>query len=50
MPATAALTLSQDELAAWLRLALTPGVGNGAARRRRHKAAIECLTTQALFP
>lgn len=27
------LTLSQDELAAWLRLALTPGVGNGAARR-----------------
>lgn len=28
-----ALTLSQDELAAWLRLALTPGVGNGAARR-----------------
>ncbi|WP_313572046.1 DNA-processing protein DprA, partial [Comamonas terrigena] len=25
--------MPQDELAAWLRLALTPGVGNGAARR-----------------
>lgn len=34
MPAASdTLTLSQDELAAWLRLALTPGVGNGAARR-----------------
>lgn len=31
MPSTP--SLSQDELAAWLRLALTPGVGNGAARR-----------------
>lgn len=28
-----ALSLSHDELAAWLRLALTPGVGNGTARR-----------------
>ena len=25
--------MQRDELAAWLRLALTPGVGNGAARR-----------------
>ncbi|MBS0610980.1 MAG: DNA-protecting protein DprA [Proteobacteria bacterium] len=25
--------MNRDELAAWLRLALTPGVGNGAARR-----------------
>ncbi|WP_284424572.1 DNA-processing protein DprA [Acidovorax sp. SUPP1855] len=25
--------MDRDELAAWLRLALTPGVGNGAARR-----------------
>ena len=25
--------MQQDELAAWLRLALTPGVGNDAARR-----------------
>jgi len=25
--------MERDELAAWLRLALTPGVGNGAARR-----------------
>ena len=25
--------MQRDELAAWLRLTLTPGVGNGAARR-----------------
>ena len=28
-----ALALPPDELAAWLRLSLTPGVGNGSARR-----------------
>lgn len=44
--------LPQDELAAWLRLALTPGVGNGAARRLLarfgHPGAIFTQSTAAL--
>lgn len=49
MPATAALTLSQDELAAWLRLALTPGVGGATpAGALRQPRAIFTHSTAAL--
>lgn len=40
-----AAALTPDELAAWLRLALTPGVGNATARR----LLARCGTAEAIF-
>lgn len=40
-----AAALTPDELAAWLRLALTPGVGNATARR----LLARCGTAEAVF-
>lgn len=41
---------NQDELRAWLRLVLTPGVGNGAARRLLAQISARCDgSAQAIF-